>query len=930
METLRATFRGFKGKPREGQSWRYADVLYESARGLTPGVFGGTFPSGIRLGDWFIAQGTWKEGIWQERTTQSFRIKTIRPDLPVTSAGARELLLRTFTASAHGITEDAIRKFVERHGDDTARKVEKSPDLLLEMSKDPRAHRANILRDWGRRNSGREAVNLMAAAEMPTRAVEAVLESYRDDALKVIKENPYRLATLPEVGFANADRLGQHLGIGSGDPRRVSCAIVNAVHATGDGHTYMPLSDLNAPLAKMGIDTDAILGAVRTSMASPHDDGTGIKFDITKFDMETADGTVQRDGVVVQRSSLLNAERTIARRVAKLAVRRLPPERLETIDQVAAKVLSKDKYRLFDDVQKAAVANSAREAIAILTGGPGTGKSTVTEAIADIAEATSTGGPLILLAPTGKAARRLAEATGRQADTVHRRLKSRMEGGHHIFEHNAENPLPEGCFVVVDEASMLDAETAAALLEALPEDGRLLLVGDRFQLPSVGAGYVLGDLLAARGQNGLKVSSSELVNVYRQGKTSMISTGAALLKEGKLPYLDKTVRGGVALFEHKTEQIVERVVGLIKGPIQRPPISCDPRRDVIVLCPQAPGPAGTWQINARLSAELNPSGAVIEGVQHGPYDDRRMPLPRVGDRVMLTKNDADNEVMNGDVGTLVAVTNGKGRSGRMLKVEFDSGQTVEFPVTRWRELSLAYAITGHKSQGSQYPVVIMPVTTAHAKMLERTLIYTEWTRAKEWLFLVGEREALELAAGTVTATQRRTRLKPFLEEELDRLTPRYDAAPSPQPRRPRRGLVASPDVSAVHAGLSPTGQGNASVPDHQPSPSPAPSLRRPRRGLVAAPDMAAVNAGLQSHQAPASEATGQAAGGPPRRTRRGLVAAPAVAAAAAGLPASVVQQAPQPTGQEPVAPARPRRRGLVAGPMPTSPGDGESYEVPVP
>jgi len=927
METLRATFRSFKGQAKEGQTWRYADVLYETARGLTPGVFGGTFPSGMREGDWFLVQGTWKEDVWNGKARQSFKIRSIRPDLPVTAAGARELLLRTFDARTHGITDEAVKQFVQRHGDDAARKIESDPNLLLEMSRNPAAHKDAIFLAWGRRNSGRAAVNLMTAAEMSPRAVEAVLEAHRDDALRVIKTNPYLLASLPEVGFPNADKLGRSLGVPADDPRRVTAALADAIYSSGEGHTYTPLSAVTTPLQKQGIDGAAIVRAVQSKIHGGVDDGSGITYEIV-------------DGMVIaQRETLRNAERSIAKKVAAIMARPMSRERKDLIASVTQKVLSKEKYSRLDDIQKAAVANSAREGLAILTGGPGTGKSTVTEAIADIAEAVAEAtskGPLILLAPTGKAARRLSEATGRPAETVHRGLKAKMTGGRNAFGMNAENRLPAGCFVVVDEASMLDTETAAALLEALPDDGRLLLVGDRFQLPSVGPGYVLGDMLSAEADNGLKVPSAELINVYRQGKTSAIATGAKALKNGEVPPLDSQVRGGVALFEYNTPQIVDKIVGLVRGPIQKQLTGFDPRVDVAILCPQAPGPAGTWEINARLSAELNPNGAAIEGVQHGPYHDKRMPLPRVGDRVMLTKNDAENEVMNGDVGTLqrVHAVKRNGREARMLEVRFDSGQVVDFPVHRWHELSLAYAITGHKSQGSQYPIVIMPVTMAHAKMLERTLIYTEWTRAKEFLFLVGEREALELAAKTVTATQRQTRLKALLQAEMGRLAPRADAsdaaAPRPAPaRRARSGFVASPQVASAAAGLEPShAQPESGMAPSAPAAAPA---RRPRAGLVAAPQIAAAHAGLPAREEGAPASGGDQDDRPAaRRVRRGLVAAPQVAAAHAGLaPALADQPAPDRDGDAPPQ-SRPRRRGLVAAPVQPPLPENESYDGPRP
>jgi exodeoxyribonuclease V alpha subunit len=748
---------------------------------------GGPFTTSMKVGDWFVAHGDWGTSQRQGQIEDIFRAKKLVPDLPMTAEGAEELLLTTFTSRDHGIDRAAITRFVKARGDQSARLIEKDPKILLEMSADTKRFGQAILLQWGRRNSGRQAVSLMEAAGINPKAIEKVLETYRDDAVKVITANPYKIAWIKDIGFANADKIGKILGVAKDDPRRVTAAVSDAISGSGgDGHTYTPLSDMSDQLQKNGIEPQAIANLIKARKADPSKSEGEINFDIVN-------GTA-----VAQNEAVVAAERRVAVEIAKILGRRPRGDFLRKIKEVTAAVLSQEKFSRFDEIQRAAVEMAAREPLSVLTGGPGTGKSTVTEAIAEIAAALNTG-PVILLAPTGKAAVRLAEATKRPAKTIHRELKAKMDGGPNRFEKNAENPLPAGCFVIIDEASMLDAEIAASLLAALPLDGRILIVGDRFQLPSIGPGYVLGDMLAAKASNGATIPATELINVYRTSRNSSIATGAAMIKNGEIPALDNKIRGGLVLFEHRTPAIVDHVSSLIRGPIQRQ-LGLDPRRDVTILCPQGPNTAGTWEINARLSAEINPEGKAIEGIFRNQYDNPKQPMPRVGDRVMLTKNDAERDVMNGDVGTLVDayVKPGGGREKRMLKVAFDSGQVVDFPISKWRELILSYAMTGHKSQGSQYPLVIMPLTMAHAKMLERTLIYTEWTRAQDFLMLVGEREALELAVQTVTATQRRTRLRSFIENTLVNVEPvRKDEPPSaPVPER-RGGLRRRPTPAPV-------------------------------------------------------------------------------------------------------------------------------------
>jgi exodeoxyribonuclease V alpha subunit len=286
--------------------------------------------------------------------------------------------------------------------------------------------------------------------------------------------------------------------------------------------------------------------------------------------------------------------------------------------------------------------------------------------------------------------------------------------------------------------------------------------------------------------------------------------------------MDATIRGGLTILEHSGARIVDRISHLLRiGGFVREKLGLDPKKDVAILCPQAPGTGGTWEINKRLSAELNPEGRAIEGVAHGPEDDRRVPLPRTGDRVMMTENDDENDVMNGDVGTIVdaVVRDGVGGKKTMIRVAFDchaaTGQTVEYPATRWRSLILAYAVTVHKSQGSQWPCVMLPMTMAHENMLERALLYTGWTRAEDVLMVIGEREAVEYAAGVVKSKDRGTRLREFVERVAEEhgLTPAH--------RAPVPGLVEAADE------VQPAEPEPEEPPAPMPRPVGLPRLRRP-------------------------------------------------------------------------------------------------------
>ncbi|MTH95306.1 AAA family ATPase [Roseibium sp. RKSG952] len=794
MESVRATLIRYLKAPTEENANGFAIVRYESSTGMHESKMGGPFHVGIRPGDWFLAKGEWKKNTYRQRDEEIFSAKSLRPTLPQTKRGCLALFQATFNPpEAYGASRDSIIDFIEKHGREAAFLAEKKPDLLFEITSDSTHHRQAIYRAWGQRISARKPFTLMESAGVDPRAMEAIVDRLRDDTMRVLKENPYVLAPVEHVGFKNADLIGNEVGIATGDELRVVAVMSDILREAGsEGHTYVPISSMASGLkdAKVGIaDIAPLFG--KTS--------GGVVFDRYKKD------------AIAQQEPLYVAEVTIAKRVAELLRKGRSQSKTE-IDAVSDKVLTGSGYSHFDDIQMAAVRTSAREAVSILTGGPGTGKSTVTEAIAEIGAATSRG-PVILLSPTGKASRRLEETTGRKAMTVHSALEAK-EGslGESTFGRNASNPLPEECFVIVDEASMLDTETAAALLRAIPESGRLLLIGDRHQLPSVGPGYVLGDLIAAKSENGNSVPCSELITVYRQNGQSMIAHGAKEINEGRMPYLDEKERGGLMFLNHTGHKIVEWSVGVATR-IAANRLNLNPRRDVAVLSPQRPGLAGTWQINKEMSKILNPNGVVPDGVVKNQYDDKDMPLPRVGDRIMLTRNDKDNDVVNGDLGWLtrfVTTANGT-RKDVKLEVKFDAGKTVQFPVWRWRDLVPAYSITSHKSQGSQYPMVVMPVTMEHKEMLERTLLYTAWTRAKNYLIIVGEREALEYAVSNVKSANRQTRLKSFLEDELQKIpsapavhsarTPfqtgaQIEGVSAPKPSPGRRGRPQRPGITA--------------------------------------------------------------------------------------------------------------------------------------
>nr|WP_250807989.1 AAA family ATPase [Neorhizobium tomejilense] len=761
----------------------------ESRAGMVPLTVVGPFDKLARPGDWFVMRGNLKPNTYNGVTTQQFVTKDIMPDLPRTAAGALALLDKTFNPKDHGIDVTARQKFVERHGDKAAFKIEKDPELLLEMTIDPKRFGPEIRNTWSRRLSGLQPIRIMEAAGAKPDVVAAVVKKYKYETLDIVQKNPFELMSVKGVDFKLADKFAERVGIAKSDPRRVSAALTDVVkQSLSDGNTYIPLAGIKAALTPYEVEWEAF----KDLAASVSDRTKAEKYGVTIFNSKM--------GKVAQRYETYRSERDIAVAVSDLVMRGRKLDHAR-IDDVARKVLAQEKYSFLSEEQRAAVFNSSRESIAILTGGPGTGKSTVSDAIAEIAEQTISG-PLYLVAPTGKAARRLAETTEREANTVHKLLGAMGDTGHYKF--NKDNRLEKGCFVLVDESSMLDTNLTKALLDTLPEDGRILFVGDKDQLPSVDAGYVIGDMLNARAGNGNTVPSSELTEVFRsKGANNMIATYAKEIKEGRFDVSKVNTSGldiGVVFFEMRKESISLQTEHIFCN-LARQKLDLDPMRDVMVLCPMRKGRGGTHEINTRLQSKWNPQGQRIEGWTRPGDMDREEPTPRVGDRVMLTKNDDKLGIRNGDVGTIVGVSEvwqNKRKVMPLVDILLESGDKVHIPVSQAPYCTIvAYAITGHKSQGSQYQCVIMPVSPDHMSMMERTLLYTEWTRAKRLVIMVGDKDTFTAGIENTASSKRMTLLKSHIEDELEKLPVSPRRTPVP-PKTTASGAAAQrlPDRTA--------------------------------------------------------------------------------------------------------------------------------------
>src|ERR1700680_4583126 len=557
-----------------------------------------------------------------------------------------------------------------------------------------------------------------------------IFKTYGADAVQVMSENPYRLARdIRGIGFKTADAIAMKLGIEKNAMIRVRAGISYALtEAMDDGHCGLPTDEL-VPLAEKLLEVPAAL--VRTAL-----------------DLELADGTVIADRVGETRCTFLaglhRAERAIAERLARLSNGTLPWPWIDP-DKALPWVAGRIGLALAEN-QTAAIKLALVSKVLVITGGPGVGKTTIVKGILRILAAK--GVRLLLCAPTGRAAKRMTEATGFDAKTIHRLLEVDPKGGG--FKRDDNNPL--GCdLLVVDETSMVDVMLMQALMKAAPDKAALLIVGDIDQLPSVGPGQVLADIIASGA-----VPIVRLTEVFRQAARSQIIVSAHRINQGLLPDVRKPEGTSDFYFVQADEPdvAVPRIVDLVKTRIPQR-FGLNPIRDIQVLCPMNRGGVGARSLSIELQAALNPAGErKVErfGWTFAP-----------GDKVMQIENDYDKEVYNGDIGYVEDVE----PDDSELTASFD-GHSVTYGFGELDTLVPAYAATIHKSQGSEYPAVVIPVMTQHYAMLQRNLLYTGVTRGKKLVVLVGQKKAVAIAVRNVSGRRRWSKLAAWLSADVSK------------------------------------------------------------------------------------------------------------------------------------------------------------------
>jgi exodeoxyribonuclease V alpha subunit len=692
-------------------------VQVRGRRGLTTVV--GQMPSAI-VGEYIQASGEW---IQDRVHGEQFKAAELRCTPPHTIEGIEKYL---GSGLVKGIGPHFARKIVAVFGERTLQVIDESPAFLKEV-KGIGARRIQRIREsWQEQKAVRDIMVFLQSNGVGTGRAVRIYKTYGDQAVELVRGNPYRLATdVWGFGFKTADELAGRLGIDRASPLRARAALRFVLQeASQEGHVGAPEEAIVRQTAELTSIAEEIVRA-----AVEHERQSG---DVVR------EPSGEEPWLYLK--PLFMAELGVARSVHKLREGRHP---LPAIDLEAALGWVEKKMGLqLAATQRDAIRAATREKMLIVTGGPGVGKSTIVRGILEIFAARNQ--RCGLCAPTGRAAKRLSETTGREAKTIHRLLEFDPSFGG--FKRDAAQPLDLD-LLVVDEASMVDVVLMYQLLRAVPSHACVVLVGDVDQLPSVGPGLVLADLIAAR-----TVPVVRLTEIFRQAGQSWIVRAAHAIKHGEMPESAPAGKGDFYFIEANTpDSILDRIVSMVRERIPAR-FGLDPLRDVQVLTPMNRSELGSQALNLRLQEVMNPAGA-------GPKVQRFGWTFRAGDKVMQTHNNYQKEVFNGDIGRITAIN----ETERDITVEYD-GRAVIYDYGELDELNLSFACTIHKAQGSEYPAVVIPLHTQHYMMLQRNLLYTGVTRGKKLVVVVGSRKALEMAVQRQDTSLRYSALRRRLQE----------------------------------------------------------------------------------------------------------------------------------------------------------------------
>lgn len=683
---------------------------------------------GAQVGESLRMEGRWGS---HPQYGRQFTVENYTTVLPATIQGIRRYL---GSGLIKGIGPRIAERIVDHFGTDTLDVIEQEPKRLIEVPGLGPKRTKMIGAAWEEQKAIKEVMVFLQGVGVSTSIAVRIYKKYEDASISVVKNQPYRLAAdVWGIGFLTADRIAQAVGIPHDSPERVKAGLQYALsQSTDQGHCFLPEDQLIADAVKLlGVDTGLVIECLGELAAE--EEG------VVRERVPGPDGGEPVTAVYLV--PFHRAELSLAGQVRRLLAAegdRMPAFQDVAWDKALAWLAERTGADLAPE-QEAAVRLALTSRVAVLTGGPGCGKSFTVRSVVELARAKKA--KVVLAAPTGRAAKRLAELTGAEASTVHRLLELKP-GGDAAFDR--DRPL-DADLVVVDEASMLDLLLANKLVKAVAPGAHLLLVGDVDQLPSVGAGQVLRDLLA----DGSPVPNVRLTRIFRQAQQSGVIINAHRINSG-LPPITSGLPDFFLFAEEETEDAGRVTVDVAARRIPAR-FGLDPRRDVQVLAPMHRGPAGAGTLNGLLQQAITPARPDLPEKRFGGR------VFRVGDKVTQIRNNYDkgrNGVFNGTVGVVTSLNTDDQR----LTVLTDEDEEVAYDFDELDELAHAYAVTIHRSQGSEYPAVVIPVTTGAWMMLQRNLLYTAVTRAKRLVVLVGSRKAIGQAVRSVSAGRRCTAL----------------------------------------------------------------------------------------------------------------------------------------------------------------------------
>lgn len=664
--------------------------------------------AGINVGSVLKLKGSWKV---DSKYGKQFSVEEFEETIPATVAGIEKYL---GSGLIKGIGPVNARRIVKKFKEDTIRIIEEEPNRLAEIEGIGQKRIEMIEKGWQEQKEIKNVMIFLQSHGVSTAYAVKIYKTYGNDSIELVKENPFRLADdIWGIGFKTADKIAQNLGFDQNSYERCAAAIIYMLNQfSNDGHCFVNQADL--------IDETVKLIAIEKEI---------VETSINKMIEEKK--IIIEEGQAIFLPTFYYSEVGVAKRIIEILETKSNYADID-IDKMLVKIQKNNSVE-YDEIQLRAIKEAISSKFMVLTGGPGTGKTTTTLAIIDIFE--QIGANILLAAPTGRAAKRMSEVTGKEAKTIHRLLEFNPAEG---YKRNSENPLD--CDVlIVDETSMVDIILMYNLLKAISNNTVVILVGDVDQLPSVGAGNVLRDIIESG-----KVNIVKLERIFRQAQDSKIITNAHRINNGQFPDL----KGGkdsdfFFINEDRPEKIVEIISELCTKRLPKY-YGVNPIDDIQVLCPMTRGAVGTANLNTVLQETLNRQKVSVK--QGGT-------TYKLGDKVMQIRNNYDKNVFNGDIGRITKID----EEDKVITINFD-GNVVDYDLTELDQVVLAYATTVHKSQGSEYPIVVAPFVMQHFMLLQRNLLYTCVTRSKKVMVLIGSPKAIGYTIRNNKISKRNTML----------------------------------------------------------------------------------------------------------------------------------------------------------------------------